>query len=98
MEMWLRRIELNLMVPIWQVWIQGHKLTAKLLKQIPRAAEKGPARAAISYKLFDASLANGRFNAGEAHTVCDAIAPATLDFGFGLVGVPADASLVHLKR
>jgi hypothetical protein len=30
--------------------------------------------------------------------VCDAIALATLDFGFGLVGVPADSSLVHLKR
>lgn len=97
-DMWLRRIELQLMVPIGQVWIHGHALTAKLLKQIPEAAEQGRARAKSSYKLFDASLANSRFISGDAYTVCDAMALATLDFGFGRVGVPADDSLVHLKR
>jgi glutathione S-transferase len=97
-DMWLRRIELNLMVPIGQVWIHGHALTAKLIKQIPDAAEQGRARAAISYKLFDDQLAKTQFIAGDAYTVCDAIALATLDFGFGLVGVPADDRLVNLKR
>lgn len=38
-EMWLRRIELNVMVPVGMVWAHGHPLTARLLKQIPEAAE-----------------------------------------------------------
>jgi glutathione S-transferase len=97
-EMWLRRIELHLMMPIGQVWVHGHKLTAHLLKQIPEAAEQNRKRCAISYKLFDDALAQSTFIAGEDYTVCDAVALATLDFGWKLVGVPADDALVNLKR
>ncbi|MEO0983254.1 MAG: glutathione S-transferase family protein [Pseudomonadota bacterium] len=97
-EMWLRRVELNLMVPIGMVWIHGHPLTAKLLKQIPEAAEQNRARTALGYKLFDDQLAASEFVAGEAYTVADAVALATLDFGAGLVGVPYAEDLTHLKR
>lgn len=43
-DMWLRRIELQLMVPIGMVWIHGHELTKGLIKQIPEVAEQNRAR------------------------------------------------------
>ncbi len=97
-EMWLRRIELNLMVPIGMVWVHGHALTAKLIQQIPEAAAQNRIRTALGYKIFDAQLARHAFIAGDEYTVADSVALATYDFGAGLVGVPPDEKLVHLKR
>ncbi|MDJ0920101.1 MAG: glutathione S-transferase family protein [Henriciella sp.] len=97
-EMWLRRIELNVMVPIGMVWVHGHRLTAKLIKQIPEAAEQNRVRAALGYKLLDDQLAQTAFIAGDTYTAADAVALATLDFGTGLVGVPYEDSLTDLKR
>lgn len=97
-DMWLRRVELGLMFMIGQVWIHGHELTARLLKQIPEAAVLGRERAAAGYKLFDKALSDQQFIAGDAYSVADAAALATIDFGVGLVGVPYDDSLKNLKR
>ncbi len=97
-EMWLRRVELGLMVPIGMVWIHGHPLTAGLIEQIPKAAEQNRKRAAIGYKVLDDQLAENEFLAGERYSIVDVVALATIDFGAGLVGVPYDDSLVHLKR
>ena len=97
-EMWLRRIELNLMVPIGMVWAHGHKLTAKLVKQIPEAADQNRARTVIGYRMLDGQLSGSRFIAGDSYTVADAVALATIDFGAGLVGVPYKDDLIHLKR
>ena len=97
-EMWLRRVELNVMVPIGTVWMHGNPITAHLVDQIPKAAEQGRARVTLGHKLLDKQLANAQFVAGDDYSVVDAVALATLDFGAGLVGVPFDDSLVHLKR
>lgn len=97
-DMWLRRVELGLMFMIGQVWIHGHPATASLLKQIPEAADFGRERAAAGYHLFDKALADQQFIAGDAYSVADAAALATIDFGAGLVGVPYDESLANLKR
>ncbi|MEM9937206.1 MAG: glutathione S-transferase family protein [Pseudomonadota bacterium] len=97
-EMWLRRIELNVMVPIGMVWIHGHPLTAKLIKQIPEVADQNRIRAAMGYKLLDDQLAKSEFIAGDNYTIADAVALATLEFGTGLVGVPYKDELIHLKR
>lgn len=96
-EQWLRRVELQLMVPIGMVWIHGHELTAGLLKQIPEVADQNRARLATNFKIFDACLADSTFMAGEAYSVVDAIALATIDFG-AFVGVPFDEGLSNLKR
>jgi glutathione S-transferase len=98
-DSWVRRVELNLMSPIGQVWINGHPRTAKLIKQVPGAAEQGRMRAALGYKLLDAQLADNEFIAGDAYSIADAVALATIDFGVHLVGVPYDAEKrAHLKR
>jgi glutathione S-transferase len=97
-EMWLRRVELNFMVPVGMVWIHGHPLTAKLIKQIPEAADQNRKRAQIGYRLLDAQLADNAFVAGDEYSVVDAVLLASLDFANGLVGVPYDETLKHLKR
>lgn len=97
-EMWLRRVELNFMVPVGMVWIHGHPLTARLVKQIPEAANQNRARAHLGYKLLNTQLATNTFIAGDDYTVVDAILLASLDFANGLVGVSYDEGLTHLKR
>lgn len=97
-EMWLRRVELNFMVPVGMVWIHGHPLTARLIKQIPEAAEQNRKRVQLGYKLLDDQLADNAFLAGDSYSVVDAVLLASLDFANGLVGVPYDSELTHLKR
>ena len=97
-EMWLRRVELNFMVPVGMVWIHGHPLTARLIKQIPEAADQNRKRVHMGYKLLDDQLADHAFIAGDGYSVVDAVLLASLDFANGLVGVPYDPELKHLKR
>ena len=97
-EMWLRRVELNLMVPIGMVWVHGHPLTAKLIQQIPEAAAQNRVRTAMGYRLLNDQLAENEFIAGDTYSVVDAVALATCDFGAGLVGVPPEDGLTHLAR
>ena len=97
-EMWLRRVELNFMVPVGMVWIHGHPLTARLIKQIPEAAAQTRKRVQMGYKLLEDQLADNEFIAGEAFSVVDAVLLASLDFANDLVGGPYDPELTHLKR
>lgn len=97
-EMWLRRVELDFMVPVGMVWIHGHPLTARLIKQIPEAADQNRKRVQMGYKLLEDQLADNEFIAGDAYSVVDAVLLASLDFANGLVGVPYDPELTHLKR
>ena len=97
-EMWLRRVELNFMVPVGMVWIHGHPLTAPLVKQIPEAADQNRKRTQIGYQLLNTQLADNTFVAGDDYSVVDAVLLASLDFANGLVGVPYDETLTHLKR
>ena len=97
-EMWLRRVELNFMVPVGMVWIHGHPLTARLIKQIPEAADQNRKRVHLGYQLLDDQLVENEFVAGDTYSVVDAVLLASLDFANGLVGVPYDSALTHLKR
>ncbi|MEH6558333.1 MAG: glutathione S-transferase family protein [Oceanicoccus sp.] len=97
-EMWIRRVELNFMGAVGQVWIHGHPITAKLVKQIPAAAELGRQRTATFYKLFDAHLADNEFVAGNQFSIADILALSVIDFACDLVGVPYDDSLEHVAR
>lgn len=97
-EMWLRRVELNVMVPVGMVWIHGQPLTAHLVKQIPEAADQNRIRAKMGYKLLNKKLRQSRFVAGDKYSVVDAVLLATLDFATELVGVPYDEQLTDLKR
>jgi glutathione S-transferase len=85
-------------MPVGMVWIHGHPLTAKLIKQIPEAAEQNRKRVHMGYKLLDDQLSQTTFIAGDAYSVVDAVALGSLDFANGLVGVPYGDDLPNLKR
>ena len=73
-EMWIRRLELNLMVPVGMVWIHGSPLTKAVMKQqIPEVAEQYRAVVARSFELFDRELAGRAFFAGEVYTMADVV-------------------------
>ncbi len=97
-EMWLRRVELNFMVPTGMVWLHGNPLTATVVKQIPAVADQYRERIHRTYKLFDQQLQTHSFFVGEHYSVVDAVALASIDFARGLVGEPFDDNLEHLSR
>lgn len=98
-EMWLRRIELNLMVPVGMVWIHGSPLTKAVMKeQIPAVAEQNR-RVVERYFLFlDTQLASREFLAGDAFSMADIVALCTIDFAANLNGLRAAPEQRHLSR
>jgi glutathione S-transferase len=97
-EMWNRRIELGLLVPVGQVWIHGSPLTAKIVPQVPAAAEFNRGVVARFLAWLDRELEGRAFLAGDAYSVADVTALCTLDFATGLVGIPVDPALENVAR
>jgi glutathione S-transferase len=97
-EMWQRRIELGLMVPVGMVWVHGSPITARLLKQIPEAAEQNRAVVARFLAWLDGELAGREFVAGDRYSVPDITLLCTLDFATSLVRIPLDPQLERVSR
>ena len=96
--MWNRRIELGLLMPIAQVWIHGSPLTAKIVPQVPAAAEFNRGVVARFLTWFDRELDGHAFLVGDAYSVADVTALCTLDFATGLVGIAVDPALENVAR
>jgi glutathione S-transferase len=79
-EMWSRRVELNLFMPVGMVWIHGSPLTAAIVKQIPENVAPNRERAAKFFELLDRTLRDRPFLAGEAISIADILALTTIDF------------------
>lgn len=86
-DMWIRRIELQLMMPIAHIWRHTHPLTAALLTQFTEFGESNRAHADRGYHWLDAELADRRFIAGETYSMADIVTQTTIDFG-QFIGVP----------
>lgn len=97
-EMWNRRIELGLLMPVAQVWIHGSPLTAKLVPQIPPAAAFNREIVARFLGWLDRELDGRAFLAGDDYSVADITALCTLDFATSLVGIALDPSLTQVAR
>ena len=65
-DMWIRRIELQLMAPIAHIWRHTHPLTAGLLTQNNDFGESNRAHAARACQWLDSELADRVFIAGES--------------------------------
>lgn len=95
-DMWIRRIELQLMMPIAQIWRHTHPLTAGLLTQFTDFGESNRAHADRAYHWLDKELTDRDFIAGDAYSMADIIAQTTVDFGrFIGVPIPDDCPAVH---
>ncbi len=98
-EMWLRRIELNLMVPVGLVWIHGSPLTRAVMKeQIPAVAEQNRRVVARTFSFLDAQLASREFLAGDTFSMADIVALCTLDFAANLNALRHAPEQQHLSR
>jgi glutathione S-transferase len=97
-EVWNRRMELGLLMPVAQVWIHGSPYTAKLLKQIPEAAAFNREVVARFLGWLDRELEGREVLAGDVYSVADITALCTLDFATGLVGIEVDPALAQLAR
>lgn len=94
-DMWIRRVETALGVPVGLLWQHGHPLTAGLVKQIPAMADQARERALESMAWFDAQLAGHDWLAGDRATMADITLLSTLDFGT-FVGLEVPPGLANL--
>ena len=98
-DMWLRRLELNFMVPLGQAWIHGSPFTRSVNPhQIAEAAKLGRTLVRRYYAFLDAQLAERAFVAGDAFSMADIVCVCTVDFATGLNELPPDPELGHLAR
>ncbi len=98
-EMWLRRIELNLMMPVGMVWVHGSPITKSVVgHQISEVAEQNRVVVARYYEFLDAQLAERPYIAGSLFTMADIVALCTVDFAAKLNDLhpaPEQKSLAH---
>ena len=80
-DMWIRRLELQLMTQVGLVWIHGSPITKAVVpKQLPEMAEMARAGVARTFELLETSLGDRPFFAGDTYTMADVIALTTFDF------------------
>jgi glutathione S-transferase len=79
-DMWIRRIEFQIMTPVGMFWRHAHPLTAALLTQFKDFGESNRAIYAGGLKWLDRELAGRDFIAGDAFTMADICALTTVDF------------------
>ncbi len=98
-EMWIRRIELNFMMPVGMVWVHGSPLTKAVVKrQIPEMAEQSRALVRSYFGFLDRHLEHHEFLAGDIFSMADIIALCTADFAAKLNDLPHSSEHTHLSR
>jgi glutathione S-transferase len=99
-DMWVRRIEFQVMMPVAMYWRHAHPLTASLLTQNREFGESNKPIAAKSMAWLDRELADDReWIAGDAYGIADIVALTTIDFaGFIGLDVPDEAERLKAWR
>jgi glutathione S-transferase len=80
-EMWQRRMEYELFVPVTQVFRNGHRFFAGRIPQVPAYGEVCRSHAAARMAWLDEVLADRPFVAGDRYTIADITALCAIDFG-----------------
>jgi len=94
-DMWVRRIEFQLMIPVGNFWRHAHPFTAALLTQYKDFGETNRETYANAQKWLDRELADRPFIAGEVFGMADICALSTVDFA-NWIGLPIDAERANL--
>jgi len=96
-DMWVRRIEFQLMQPVGNFWRHAHPRTAGLLHQYKDFGESNRGLYSSGQRWLDGELADGReFIAGEDLTIADICALSTVDFAHW-IGLDIDEGRPHLS-
>lgn len=97
-EMWMRRAEFRLWVPMSQVWINDDPRTAPVNPmQFPEYGKRNRTHVANAMRWLDGELADGReFLAGDRYSIADIVLLCGIDFAkFVNMDMPEDASHLH---
>jgi glutathione S-transferase len=97
-EMWNRRMELNLFAPVARAFQHTSEIFKPILKQFPEYGETQREITRLQLQWLDAQIGNKPFIAGNRFTIADITALVAVDFGAQLAGVPMDPSLKNLAR
>lgn len=99
-DMWARRVEFRLMMPLGQIWVHTHPFTAAVAaatmgQQFKEfgAANRKPFDNAC--RLFDGELAKRQYIAGDRYTMADIVGQTTFDFA-RFIGVDIPEDCKHL--
>jgi glutathione S-transferase len=95
-DMWIRRIEFQVMMPIAQIWRHTHPYTAALHHQYTEFGESNRAHSERAYRWLDAELGDSAFIAGD-YSMADIVALSTVDFGRH-IGAPIPDDCVNVTR
>jgi glutathione S-transferase len=96
-DMWIRRIEFQLMSPVGNFWRHAHPRTAALLHQYKDFGESNREAYSNAQRWLDGELADGRqFIAGDDLTMADICALSTVDFAHW-IGLDIDPDRPHLS-
>jgi len=96
-EMWARRAELLLAMPLMMAVRHGHPALAALETQTPEIAANGRSGAERAMKLFDRRLGESEFIAGERVSIADILAFTGLDFARMVQFQPPETA-THVRR
>ena len=80
-EMWQRRMELELLLPIADAFRQRHDFFKGKIRQLPEYAEVQKKNAEDRLARLNNELANRNFIAGDRYTIADITALCAIDFG-----------------
>ncbi len=80
-EMWQRRMELEVFVPVTQVFRNAHAFFRGRIPQVPEYGEVCRTHAQQRLAWLDGVLADRPFVAGERYTIADITALCGIDFG-----------------
>lgn len=99
-EMWIRRIELQLMTPVGLYWVNAHPLTAALSGQKHKDFGEAQKRRALERMLWlDRELGGREFIAGATFTMADIVAESVIDFAkFTGIALPEQAHRLRAWR
>lgn len=100
-DMWIRRVEFRLMMPLAQVWVHTHPFTATVAKaafgrQFKDFGEANRKVVASGCELFDRELGHRAFIAGDRYTTADIAAQSTFDFA-RFIGVDIPEGCTHMR-
>ena len=95
--MWNRRMELELALPMMNVFRHGHPFFAGRIEQVPEWSEASRRHVAGRMEWLDRELAEREFVAGDRYTIADITALVGVDFGrVSKISIPAE--LANLRR
>ena len=96
-DMWVRRIEFNVMMPVGNYWRHAHPFTAALLTQYKDFGESNRDVYSGAQRWLNKELADRSYIAGDRYSMADICALSTVDFATW-IGLPLDPALESLNR